>query len=118
MRKEGKGEEETETQKVGGVPERKQSRGSAAAQTQTQTQTQPYQEDSKTRPRNKWNDSSTHVGSVPTPTTRHLDSPKILYPLIGMIDREIDRYTEIWKACKLVSLVTTGWENEAWFLIN
>lgn len=37
MRKEGKGEEETETQKVGGVPERKQSRGSAAAQTQTPT---------------------------------------------------------------------------------
>lgn len=78
---------------------------------------QPYQEDSKTRPRNKWNDSSTRVGSVPTPTTRHLDSPKILYPLIGMIDREIDRYTEIWKACKLVSLVDS-WLRKRGLIFN
>lgn len=115
MRKKGKGGEETETQKVGGSPNA--NRVGVLPQHKRE-RPQPYQEDSKTRPRNKWNDSSTHVGSVPTPTTRHLDSTKILYPLIGMIDREIDRYTEIWKACKLVSLVTAGWENEAWFLIN
>lgn len=118
MRKKGKGGEETETQKVGGGGGSPNANRVGVLPQHKRERPQPYQEDSKTRPRNKWNDSSTHVGSVPTPTTRHLDSPKILYPLIGMIDRVIDRYTEIWKACKLVSLVTAGWENEAWFLIN
>ncbi|KAK9191548.1 hypothetical protein WN943_020161 [Citrus x changshan-huyou] len=50
MRKKGKGGEETETQKVGGSPNANRV---GVLRQHKRKRPQPYQEDSKTRPRNK-----------------------------------------------------------------